>query len=89
MGRRHKGIPSRASLNRDFPHQVVFDVPPGGLARLRDMSAFCAERDLKHSTMAGDRPPPPAEVCVYAFAREEDAELFHREFGGTRVTLKV
>lgn len=91
MARRskHKGIPSRRSLDRAFPYQVVFEVPPGGMPQLRAMVEFCARHELKHTTMGGERPPPPRQICVYSFATEREQAVFHAEFGGERKTAEV
>lgn len=82
MARRYKGAPSRRALGLEYPHQVVFEIPPGGMRELVAMGSFCTEHSLKHSTMAGEKPPPPRDVCIFSFTCAEDAELFYNHFGG-------
>lgn len=81
---RRKGEVTRRQVNRDYPHQVVIEIPPGGLGnRLDAMHGFCGTRGFEYATKGGTW-EPPRETTTFSFKDPAGADAFHREFGGER-----
>jgi hypothetical protein len=68
---------------RDFPHLVELELPPGGLGE-GDLaiSAFHRERGIELRYLRRE----DSQVCVtLCFAEPAAADAFQRRFGGTRL----
>jgi hypothetical protein len=77
---RHKGRFSSKSIERDFPHIIEIDVPPGGLGtRLNAMHNFHAHHEI-HAHQTGGRRNGRYYIR-WCFADPAIAAAFASEFG--------
>jgi hypothetical protein len=76
--------------DEQYPHQVWILIPePGGVeppALYRVMDRFCTERALHHMVRSNQGGGVPA--LRYCFEDVADADVFHKRFGGERVTIE-
>jgi len=81
----------KRTIAADFPYQVVVSVPAVGLGALvADMYGFCHARALPYRIKTQPRQEAVAsDYAIWCFANLKDADLFHRQFGGERVTITV
>jgi len=84
---RYKGQVTSRQIDRDFPHQVEIPIPPGGLRKQLDlMYQFCRGRAFMTrgaNRRVGD------DAMRWCFADPTEADAFHAQFGGKRITIEA
>lgn len=78
---RRKGELTRAQIDRNWPHQVEFVVPPRGLGnQLNILARGAAEADATYRSYS--RTVGVDHCMRFCFATRESAEGFRERFGG-------
>lgn len=83
---RRKGEITSRQIDRDFPHQVEIEIPPGGLRkRLDGMYAFCRGNDFRTRGIGRQRIETGRDGMRWCFTTAEAADAFQAQFGGGRL----
>jgi hypothetical protein len=86
---RYKGRTSQKAIEREFPHVVEIQVPPGGLgAQLDAMHYFHRARGIQPCLGLGRR-DEGRDYLRWYFTRPTVAEAFVAEFGGNLISRRV
>lgn len=86
---RRKGEFNRFKIDSGWPHQVALPASASAGKGYNVIHGFCERLKLSlaprgHTFRRDDR-----DWIVYCFADAADAETFHQEFGGERMTPKT